>query len=87
MNIKHLLSNITTTDHSFEVAGLSLNSKTLKKGDIFVAIQGEKNHGSEYIDNAIENGCVGVLIEGKEVICAVPTIEIDNLRAKAINSC
>ena len=82
MNIKHLLSNITTTDHSFEVAGLSLNSKTLKKGDIFVAIQGEKNHGSEYIDNAIENGCVGVLIEGKEVNCAVPTIEIDNLRAK-----
>ena len=82
MNIKHLLSNITTTDHSFEVAGLSLNSKTLKKGDIFVAIQGEKNHGSDYIDNAIENGCVGVLIEGKEVICAVPTIEIDNLRAK-----
>ena len=82
MNIKHLLSNITTTDHSFEVAGLSLNSKTLKKGDIFVAIQGEKNHGSEYIDNAIENGCVGILIEGKEVICAVPTIEIDNLRAK-----
>jgi len=82
MNIKHLLSNITTTDHSFEVAGLSLNSKTLKKGDIFVAIQGEKNHGSEYIDNAIENGCIAVLIEGKEVICAVPTIEIDNLRIK-----
>jgi len=82
MNIKHLLSNITTTDHSFEVAGLSLNSKTLKKGDVFVAIQGEKNHGSEYIDNAIENGCVGVLIEGKEVNCAVPTIEIDNLRSK-----
>jgi len=82
MNIKHLLSNITTTDHSFEVAGLSLNSKTLKKGDIFVAIQGEKNHGSDYIDNAIENGCIGVLIEGEEVDCSVPTIEIDNLRIK-----
>jgi len=82
MNIKHLLSNITSTDHSFEVAGLSLNSKTLKKGDIFVAIQGEKNHGSEYIDNAIENGCIGVLIEGEKVDCSVPTIEIDNLRIK-----
>jgi len=82
MNIKHLLSNIITTDHSFEVAGLSLNSKTLKKGDIFVAIQGEKNHGSEYVDNAIENGCIGVLIEGKEVDCSVPIIEIDNLRIK-----
>ena len=82
MNIKHLLSNITTTDHSFDVSGLSLNSKTLKKGDIFVAIQGEKNHGSDYIDNAIENGCIGVLIEGEEVDCSVPTIEIDNLRIK-----
>jgi len=82
MNIKQLLSNIITTDHSFEVTGLSLNSKTLKKGDIFVALQGEKNHGSEYIDNAIENGCIGVLIEGKEEDYAVPTIEIDNLRIK-----
>jgi len=82
MNIKNLLSNITTTDHSFEVDGLSLNSKTLKKGDIFVALQGEKNHGSEYINSAIENGCIGVLIEGKKVDCAVPSIEIDNLRIK-----
>ncbi len=54
MNIKHLLLNIKKTTHSFEVSGLSLNSKTLQKGDVFIALQGEKNHGSEYIDNAIE---------------------------------
>jgi len=82
MNIKHLLSNIKSTNYSFEVAGLSLNSKTLKKGDIFVALHGEKNHGSEYIANAIENGCIGVLIEGKEIDCTVPVIEIKNLKIK-----
>jgi UDP-N-acetylmuramoyl-L-alanyl-D-glutamate--2,6-diaminopimelate ligase len=82
MNIKQLLSNIRTTTHSFEVSGLSLNSQTLKKGDVFVALQGEKNHGSEYIDNAIENGCIAVLIEGKEIDCTVPIIEIDNLKIK-----
>jgi len=82
MNIKHLLSNIRTTTHSFEVLGLSLNSQTLQKGDVFVALQGEKNHGSEYIDNAIENGCIAVLIEGKEIDCTVPIIEVDNLKAK-----
>ena len=82
MNIKHLLSDITTTTHSFEVSGLSLNSQTLKKGDVFVALQGEKNHGSAYIDNAIENGCIAVLIEGKEIDCTVPAIEIDDLKAK-----
>ena len=82
MNIKHLLLNIKKTTHSFEVSGLSLNSKTLQKGDVFIALQGEKNHGSEYIDNAIENGCIAVLIEDKEIDCTVPTIEIENLKAK-----
>ncbi len=82
MNIKHLLYNIKTTTHSFDVSGLSLNSQTLKKGDIFVALQGEKNHGSAYIDNAIENGCIAVLIENKEIDYAIPTIEVDNLEVK-----
>ncbi len=82
MNIKHLLLNIKKTTHSFEISGLSLNSKTLQKGDVFIALQGEKNHGSEYIDNAIENGCIAVLIEDKEIDCTVPTIEIENLKAK-----
>ena len=82
MNIKHLLLNIKKTTHSFEVSGLSLNSKTLQKGDVFIALQGEKNHGSEYIDSAIENGCIAVLIEDKEIDCTVPTIEIENLKAK-----
>ena len=81
MDIKLLLSNVVETSESFDVSGLSLNSKTLNKGDVFVALQGEKNHGAEYIDSAIENGCIAVLIEGKEVDCDVPTIRIDNLKA------
>lgn len=82
MDIKHLLSGITETSEAFEVSGLSLNSKTLAKGDLFIALQGENSHGAEYIDNAIENGCEGVLIEGREVNCDVPTIRIDNLKPK-----
>ena len=80
MDIKILLSNITETTEAFNVSGLSLNTKTLTKGDLFIALQGEKNHGAEYIDRAIENGCVGVLIEGRDVDCGVPTIRIDNLK-------
>ena len=64
MNIKTLLSGITRITHSFEVSGLSLNTKSLQKGDIFLALQGEKTHGKEHIQNAIDKGCVGVLIEG-----------------------
>ena len=80
MDIKILLSNIAETTEAFDVSGLSLNTKTLTKGDLFIALQGEKNHGAEYINSAIENGCIGVLIEGRDVDCGVPIIRIDNLK-------
>ena len=80
MDIKILLSNIAETTETFDVSGLSLNTRTLTKGDLFIALQGEKNHGAEYIDSAIENGCIGILIEGRYVDCGVPTIRIDNLK-------
>ena len=79
MDIKLILKNILKTDTTLDVSGLSLNTKTLKKGDVFVALQGEKTHGIEFIKNAIEKGCVAVLIEGKDVDCDVPTIRIENL--------
>ena len=80
MDIKILLSDIAETTEAFDVSGLSLNTKTLTKGDLFIALQGEKNHGTEYIDSAIENGCIGVLIEGRDFDCGVPIIRIDNLK-------
>ena len=61
MEIKSLLKNIVNTSETFDVSGLSLNSKTLEKGELFVALQGEKNHGAEFIGNAIENGCIGAV--------------------------
>jgi len=45
MDIKLILKNIIKTDTTLDVSGLSLNTKTLNKGDVFVALQGEKNHG------------------------------------------
>ena len=64
MDIKLLLSNIQNTSLSFDVTGLSLNSISVKKGDLFVALQGEQKHGSEFINHAIDNGCIAVLVEG-----------------------
>ena len=80
MDIKLTLNNIVKTAETFNVSGLSLNTQTLKKGDVFVALQGEKNHGIEFIGNAIDKGCVAVLIDGKDFACKVPTIRIDNLK-------
>jgi len=79
MNIKTLLSRIQKTSHAFDVTGLSLNTQSLQKGDIFVAIQGTQKHGSEFIQNAIDKGCIAVLVEDRDIECSVPSIRINHL--------
>ena len=81
MDIKTLLANIQNTSFSFDVNGLSLNSQTVQKGDLFVALQGNQEHGYDYIEDAISNGCVAVLVDGKDVKCSVPSIRVDNLKS------
>ena len=81
MDIKTLLANIQNTSFSFDVNGLSLNSQTVQKGDLFVALQGNQEHGYDYIEDAISNGCVAVLVDGKDIECSVPSIRVDNLKS------
>ena len=80
MDIKLILKNIVKTDIELDASGLSLNTNTLIKGDVFVALQGEKNHGIEFLEDAIEKGCVAALIDGKDFDCDVPTIRVDKLK-------
>ena len=79
MNIKTLLYRIQKTSYTFDVTGLSINTQSLQKGDIFVAIQGTQKHGAEFVQNAIDKGCIAILVEGRDIQCSVPSIRIDNL--------
>lgn len=79
MNIKQLLHNIALTEFNFAVGGLCLNSQQIQEDDVFIALQGQSTHGIKHINQAIENGCVAVLIDSKDIECRVPTIRIDNL--------
>ena len=79
MNIKTLLSGIQKTSHTFDVTGLSLNTQNLQKGDIFVAIKGTQKHGAEFVQNAIDKGCIAILVEDRDIRCSVPSIRINHL--------
>lgn len=46
-----------------EITGLERNSKEIRNGFLFIAIKGFSADGHEYIQNAIENGAVAVMIE------------------------
>ena len=43
-------------------AGVSTDSRTVKSGELFFAIKGEKFDGHDFIQQAIENGATGVVV-------------------------
>jgi UDP-N-acetylmuramoyl-tripeptide--D-alanyl-D-alanine ligase len=47
-------------------SGISTDTRTIKKGDIFVAIKGENFDGHDFMDTAIRKGAVAVISAGKK---------------------
>ena len=46
-----------------EINGLESNSKNVKQGYLFVAIKGFSTDGHKYVENAIQNGAIAVMVE------------------------
>lgn len=65
-----------------EVTGISYNSKTVKKGDIFVCLKGEHTDGHEYAFTAVEKGAVALLAEKKTDNINIPQIIVSSTRHK-----
>ena len=67
-------------EQDFEVTGISQSASEIEAGDIFVAIQGAKHHGIEFLDQAIENGAVAVITDANGANQKLPTLIVDNPR-------
>jgi UDP-N-acetylmuramoyl-L-alanyl-D-glutamate--2,6-diaminopimelate ligase len=61
-----------------EVSGISYNSNTTKKGDIFVCLVGEHTDGHEYAQMAIDSCAVALLVERKVEGVNVPQIQVQS---------
>jgi len=63
--LKNLLSGVAQVDVANDcvVTGLSLNSKTAEKGNIFFALAGYREHGLNYAAEAISRGVCAVVWE------------------------
>ena len=44
------------------IKGISIDDRTIKKGDLFIALIGDKFDGHNYLENAISKGACGVLV-------------------------
>ena len=74
-NIKKILTLsdlelLSNNKSNTEIHGIAVDSKSVIKGYLFVALQGSNAHGAEYFKEAIENGANAVLTDenGYEII-------------------
>lgn len=65
-----------------EVSGASIDSRSIKAGDMFIALRGENFDGHDFINKAVEHGAVLVITEKELKDCSVPYILVeDSLKA------
>lgn len=69
MKLSELLKNIKVLEAAasmdMEVAGVSYDSRTTAKGEMYVAVRGYATDGHKYIPGAVKNGAAVVLCEEK----------------------
>jgi UDP-N-acetylmuramoyl-L-alanyl-D-glutamate--2,6-diaminopimelate ligase len=72
-------------DSATIITGLTLSSKEVQEGDLFIALPGEKSHGADFAAEAISLGAVAVLTDavGAAKIKNVPVIISANPRRAA----
>ena len=67
-----------------EIQGMSLDSRLIEKGDLFIALKGTHQDGHAFADSALERGAVAILaersIEVPQCPSSVPVIVDANLR-------
>jgi UDP-N-acetylmuramoyl-tripeptide--D-alanyl-D-alanine ligase len=60
--IKAAKGKIITGPESAQVKGVSVDSRTIKKGELFIAIKGARCDGHKFIDEAFRKGAAGALV-------------------------
>ena len=72
-----------TFEDNISLSGIQSNSKLIKNGNLFVAIDGIKNNGEDYIDEAVNKGAVAILTSNKRIKKEnIPVIFNQNPRKK-----
>lgn len=51
-----------------KIKGISIDTRTLKTGDLYIPIKGERFDGHDFIDEAVEKGAIAYLTEKKDCI-------------------
>jgi UDP-N-acetylmuramoyl-L-alanyl-D-glutamate--2,6-diaminopimelate ligase len=76
LNLSHLIQGAPNA----EVTGITADSRRVKPGDLFAALQGVAGDGRDYVEQAIRNGAVAILTDARPGEFSVPTVRAENAR-------
>ena len=83
-SLKKLLDNVTAeqVDDDIYINGLTMDSRDIKPGYLFVAVPGLTTHGRQFVAQAINRGACAVLVDKADatIDCAVPVIGVPDLK-------
>lgn len=83
MSLRISLSDCTASLHAslvgsdVDVTGVSIDTRTLQPGDLYVAIKGERFDGHAFIDQAESAGAAALLVH-EAVETSLPYLKVDN---------
>jgi len=68
-------------DRAAVVSGVSIDSRTVERGELFFAIAGPSHDGHEFLENALDRGAAAVVVERGRALpdaIAVPVIAVED---------
>ena len=83
MRLKDLLETVKvkemTGPDEIEITGLSYDSRKVSKGDIFFALNGAHNDGTQFAAQAVSNGALCIISGSKIKDCNVTNVIVDDI--------
>lgn len=79
-----LVDGLTVDQAAVPVAGITLDSRRLQPGEVFIAVAGHEKDGRDFIDAAVANGAAAIIAEAP---CdagrwRLPVVVVDGLSAR-----
>ena len=76
--MKKLKELYPETNSDIEIKSIKINSKEIKKGDLFVCTKGVTADRHDFIDSAIENGASAIVVSKEVGEKSVPIIKVED---------
>ena len=68
------------TGDSVALSGVSIDTRTLKPGELYIAIAGERFNGHDFVDAAKDAGAAAVMVH-EDVECALPQLRVSDTQS------